>query len=48
MRRNVGLDGAPGGAGADNIVYYALGATITTLDPSKFAQPHCSTHDIIP
>ena len=48
MRRAAGLDGVPGGAGADNISYYASGTTITTLDPTQFSQPHCSSTDIAP
>ena len=48
MRRLAGLDGTPGGAGADNIQYYPAGTTITTLDPTQFAQPHCSAGDITP
>jgi uncharacterized protein GlcG (DUF336 family) len=48
MRRYAGFDGTPGGAGADNIAYYAPGATITTLNPSLFSQPHCSANDITP
>ena len=47
MRRLAGLDGTPGGAGSDNIQYYPVGTTITTLDPTQFAQPHCSGGDII-
>jgi uncharacterized protein GlcG (DUF336 family) len=43
MRRAAGFDGTPGGAGADNIVYYP-GA----VDPSKFDQPHCLPTDITP
>jgi uncharacterized protein GlcG (DUF336 family) len=48
MRRRAGLDGVPGGAGADNIQYYPPGTTITTLDPTQFAQPHCTNHDVTP
>jgi uncharacterized protein GlcG (DUF336 family) len=48
MRKLAGLDGTPGGAGSDNIQYYPAGTTITTLDPSQFAQPHCSAHDVTP
>jgi uncharacterized protein GlcG (DUF336 family) len=48
MRRLAGLDGTPGSTGADNIVYYPVGATIVTLNPGLFAQPHCSGGDITP
>ena len=48
MRKQAGLGNTPGGAGADNIQYYPLGTTITTLDPTLFAQPHCSLHDVTP
>jgi len=44
MRRNAHLDGTPGGAGSDNISYYPT----AVIDPSQFAQPHCSANDIIP
>jgi hypothetical protein len=48
MRHLASLDGTPGGAGADNIVYYPAGSTIVTLNPSQFAQPHCGANDITP
>jgi uncharacterized protein GlcG (DUF336 family) len=48
MRRAAGFDAVPGGVGADNIQYYPAGTTITTLDPTQFAQPHCSAKDIAP
>ncbi len=48
MRKRAGLDHTPGGVGADNIQYYPLGTTITTLDPSQFAQVHCTNHDLTP
>jgi uncharacterized protein GlcG (DUF336 family) len=44
MRRMAGLDGTPGGAGADNISYYPT----AVIDPSKFMQPHCSSGDVTP
>jgi uncharacterized protein GlcG (DUF336 family) len=48
MRRAAGFDKVPGGVGADNIQYYAPKTTITTLDPTQFAQPHCADGDIAP
>jgi uncharacterized protein GlcG (DUF336 family) len=48
MRRAAGLDKVPGGVGSDNIQYYPAGTTITTLDPTQFAQPHCLATDIAP
>src|SRR5271163_1502722 len=45
MRHLAALDGTPGGAGADNIVYYPAGSPI---NPAQFAQPHCSANDITP
>jgi hypothetical protein len=49
MRRAAGLDGIPTGLlSSDNIQYYAPGTTITTLDPTQFAQPHCLATDIPP
>jgi len=48
MRKMAHLDGTPGGAGADNIQYYPVGATITSLNPGLFAQPHCGSGDLTP
>jgi uncharacterized protein GlcG (DUF336 family) len=45
MRNLAGLDTTiPGGPKADNISYYT-----STVDPSKFSQPHClGANDIVP
>jgi uncharacterized protein GlcG (DUF336 family) len=47
MRAQAGLNGTPN---SDNIVYYGT-APLTSpdqVDPSQFAQPHCTTHDVTP
>jgi uncharacterized protein GlcG (DUF336 family) len=45
MRIWLALDTIPpngvGLNGTDNIVYYPIGTTAATLDPSQFKQPHC-------
>jgi uncharacterized protein GlcG (DUF336 family) len=41
MRRGAGLDGTPGGNGADNIQYLRLGEL-----PNGFGHPHCIPSDI--
>jgi len=43
MRKLAGLDGTPGGAGADNISYFS-----GPVDPTQFAQPHCGSSDLTP
>jgi uncharacterized protein GlcG (DUF336 family) len=50
MRKAAGYDKIPGGpnSGTDNIKYYTAGTTITTLDPTQYAQPHCGTTDVTP
>jgi uncharacterized protein GlcG (DUF336 family) len=42
MRRGAGLDGTPGGNGADNIQYLKLGDL-----PNGFGHPHCVPSDIL-
>lgn len=43
MRRQAGLDGTPGGAGADNIIYLAPGEA-----PTGLKHPHCTNNDVTP
>jgi len=41
---NLKLDPVSNGLNSDNIVYYPT----ATVDPTQFAQPHCTSHDVTP
>lgn len=46
---NLKLDPVSNGLNSDNIVYYPqVPPTPPVIDPTKFAQPHCTPHDITP
>ncbi len=46
---NLHLDPVSNGLNSDNIVYYPqVPPTPPVIDPTQFAQPHCTNHDITP